>query len=446
MEGALTSRVEFVLSHSLAPAHVGSFPEHRLSLLSSTSSGQQSFSFLGGEGSAIFQSHAAVDATTLQSLIDLARQALRRVCWGSRKEWNQEVYRYRNRPSLAELEKDLAILARAGYKLYDAMIGPLAGGEERVRELDRLMSRSGMVQIGVQDLGSQLVPASMLYSHPLDTGWALGDHRLCPAFEQTLRTEARIESSPCFLGECPCLDVDGANLDRHLVCPSGFWGFRHGIGLPLSVGGAPDAPAEIRAGAELTVAACVYPDFEMLAEHEEHLRSLQQGLVWRRAADRRAVLELLKNAEPQLVYFYCHGGESEQVPYLVVGKSQGPGPSSSFILPDNLRSHQICWPRTHPLVFLNGCHTTALRPQQALQFVRPLITHCQASGVVGTEITVFEPLATRFAERCLRHFLVDHQPLGEAFRQARLDLLQEWNPLGLVYIPFAPAGLRVAAG
>lgn len=445
-ERALTSKVDFLLSRSLAASHVGRFPEHRLSLLSTRMAGRQSFSFWGGEGTARFHSQGAVDASSLQSLIDLARQALRRVCWGSREEWNQEAYRYRERPSLAALLRDLAILARAGYKLYDAMIGSLAGGEDRVRELDRLMSQSGMVQIAVQDLGSQLVPASMLYSHPLDTGWKLADHRLCPVFEETLKTAARLESSPCFQGECPCLDVDDRNLDRNWVCPSGFWGFRHGIGLPLSVGDAPDAPPEIPPADGLTVAACVYPDFQMLARHEEHLRSLRPGLIWRRAADRRGVIRLLKSSEPQLVYFYCHGGESHQVPYLVVGKSHGPGPSSSFILPENLRGYGIRWPRAHPLVFLNGCHTTALRPQQALQFVRPLVSHCRASGVVGTEITVFEPLATRFAESCLRHFLVEEQPLGEAVRQARLDLLQEWNPLGLVYIPFAPAGLRMAEG
>ena len=34
-------------------------------------------------------------------------------------------------------------------------------------------------------------------------------------------------------------------------------------------------------------------------------------------------------------------------------------------------------------------------------------------------------------------------PLGKAVRGARLALLQQGNPLGLVYIPYAVASLRL---
>lgn len=67
----------------------------------------------------------------------------------------------------------------------------------------------------------------------------------------------------------------------------------------------------------------------------------------------------------------------------------------------------------------------------------------RASGVVGTDITVFEPLASAFAERCLARFLAG-EPLGRAVRLARLGLLQEGNPLALTYVPFALAGLHLA--
>ena len=63
-------------------------------------------------------------------------------------------------------------------------------------------------------------------------------------------------------------------------------------------------------------------------------------------------------------------------------------------------------------------------------------------GVIGTEITIFEPLATAFAEACLGHFL-DGVPIGKAIRLARLKLLQDGNPLGLVYIPFAVSSLAL---
>ena len=99
------------------------------------------------------------------------------------------------------------------------------------------------------------------------------------------------------------------------------------------------------------------------------------------------------------------------------------------------------WP-TRPLVFINGCHTTALTPDVPLEFVSLFLEMSEASAVIGTEITIFEPLAVAFAEAFLPRFLAG-TPLGEAVRGARLALLKDGNPLGLVYIPYALAGLRL---
>ena len=66
-----------------------------------------------------------------------------------------------------------------------------------------------------------------------------------------------------------------------------------------------------------------------------------------------------------------------------------------------------------------------------------------AAGVIGTEVTIFEPLAVAFAEAFLRAFDAGSM-LGWAVRDARLALLGQGNPLGLVYIPFAAADLELA--
>ena len=88
-----------------------------------------------------------------------------------------------------------------------------------------------------------------------------------------------------------------------------------------------------------------------------------------------------------------------------------------------------------PLVFINGCHTTALTPERALDLVTSFVENANAAGVIGTEITIFEPLACEFAEHSLKWFL-DGEPIGECVRRARVALLAKHNPLGLVYIPF----------
>ena len=56
--------------------------------------------------------------------------------------------------------------------------------------------------------------------------------------------------------------------------------------------------------------------------------------------------------------------------------------------------------------------------------------------------------AVKFAEECFKRFIgapphKEPMPIGKAVRGARLELLRQGNPLGLVYIPYAVASLRL---
>jgi hypothetical protein len=181
-------------------------------------------------------------------------------------------------------------------------------------------------------------------------------------------------------------------------------------------------------------------DFRLRESHEEHLRALLGNPShFHRAAARIEVLDLLKRITPHLVYFYCHGGwdEDARIPFLLVGRLGERG-----ITPDNLGWQRIWWEVPQPLVVINGCHTTALEPSKAIDFVSAFIEDAHASGVIGTEVSVFEPLACAFAEALLERFLVG-TPIGEAVRLARLALLKAHNPLGLVYVPYVIANLEL---
>jgi hypothetical protein len=125
----------------------------------------------------------------------------------------------------------------------------------------------------------------------------------------------------------------------------------------------------------------------------------------------------------------------------MIGSQSTPG----FFDTSNFRARRIRWPQARPLVIINGCHTTDISPDQALSFVQTFIEYVEAAGVIGTQITIFEPLAQRFAETFLQAFRAG-EPLGRAVRRARLDLLAQYNPLGLVYQPFGYAGLKLVAG
>jgi hypothetical protein len=174
--------------------------------------------------------------------------------------------------------------------------------------------------------------------------------------------------------------------------------------------------------------------------HKTHLASMQKltsKLIWNDADDRNRVFQLLKDS-PHLVYFYCHGGLIRDAPFLQIGPKEKP----SRIQRSNFYAYKIIWDEPRPLVFINGCHTTAVAPTQALEFITPLVTYSRCAGVIGTEITIFEELATVFAEDCLGRFLRG-EPIGTAVRNARLRLLKEGIPLGLVYIPFVMSGLTL---
>jgi hypothetical protein len=123
-------------------------------------------------------------------------------------------------------------------------------------------------------------------------------------------------------------------------------------------------------------------------------------------------------------------------------------PGSEGITRVYLANAEIHWgpPPPRPLIFINGCHTTALEPSRVLNLVNGFVEETNAIGVIGTELTVFEPLAVSFADGMLEGFLDGSLEVGEAVRQARLGLLAKRNPLGLIYIPFVAAGFQLKRG
>jgi hypothetical protein len=180
-------------------------------------------------------------------------------------------------------------------------------------------------------------------------------------------------------------------------------------------------------------------NFRDRPKHEQALRGFNLATNEEYADNRDAAVSLMKSTKSQVVYFYCHGGlTGDGVPFISVGD-----PAGDWLTTTTLFNNRVRWRENRPLVFINGCHTTALTPKYALNFVQSFVQTANAAGVIGTEITIFEPIATAFAEECLQEFLQGGKTLGEAVRGARLKMLQAGNPLGLVYIPYAVPGLHV---
>jgi hypothetical protein len=268
----------------------------------------------------------------------------------------------------------------------------------------------------------------LIYDYPLDT--SSKTLTLCAEFLKSLTAGEDLDTCNCFQGECP------SRGQETIFCPSGFWGFRHYLGLPLSLEGKADAPAMIPYHDRPLVLMGEYSDFKRVADHINWLDDLP--LVLNAQADLNTLLNAMK-APTQLLYFYCHGGLVRGQPFLQIGSQASPG----NLMPSNFLARRIRWLQDpHPLVILNGCHTSAVEPLGALSLLRGFLVFAQAAGLVGTEITIFEELADDFGKELIKR-LVAGEAVGKAVRSARLMLLAQGNPLGLVYTPFANAGLRL---
>lgn len=440
---ALETLVDYTLSNTLRADRLSRLDSHRLSImLNDNGDGTHGFRFLGADEGDEFKGDASLSGQELQDLIDQARGALRQAAWGDPGPWQNRPYLYEGPRDPERLRRDLVLFAKKGYRFYNGLVNRLAGGRSQdrrairreVQKLERLMAKPGLVQLGSRESARHIVPAAMIYDYAFDTTLPPEDYTLCPTFATALEKNLPLAETECFAGACPSRGKDS------VVCPSGFWGYRHKIGMPVSIGGAlSDAAVEIRYHGlpELAVAVSTDPALVRRPGHEQALRTLGQSLGWQYADTREKALDMMKRASAHLLYFYCHGGVADNVPYIQVGSLSERGITS-----DLLRSKNIFWETTQPLVFINGCHTTALEPERAFDLVTGFVETANAAGVIGTEITIFEPLACTFSEECLRHFL-NGVPIGESVRLARLKLLEDGNPLGLAYIPFVLASLSM---
>ena len=436
---ALASRLDYTLSKSLNGKVLEGMGTNTMSvMLNDNGNGTHGFRFFGQNN---FKNEATLTEGALENLIEMARGGLRKAAWGDEREYaSGKEYRYDDdRLHLDRLRADLFTLAIRGRRFYTNLIIKLVGGIENAWDLEMMMKKPGQLQVASKVDSSLVVPAALFYDHPLDDGKETRMMTLCETFLEALQSKQPLAETACFQGECPSYNDDTA------VCPSGFWGFRHSLGLPVSLKKdgeeGDDAAVTITYTDAPQIAMNVSTDrnFRERPKHEQALRDLKLATTEEYADNRDDAVDLMKSTKSQVVYFYCHGGLTQAgVPFISVGD-----PSGDWLTTSTLFNKRVRWRGNRPLVFINGCHTTAVTPKYALNFVQSFIQTSNAAGVVGTEITIFEPLAVAFAEACLQQFLQEGKTLGEAVRDARLDLLQEGNPLGLVYIPYAVPGLKV---
>jgi hypothetical protein len=448
-QDALSSTLDYVLTRRLTPETLRETAPHSLSIMvNEGQAGTNGFYFASGD--AKWAKGATFDGGEIQDALSQARGALRMAAWGTFDEWDHQPYLYEGAPDRARLTRDLIRICSRGSSLYATLVARLAGvdveGKVRRKELQALMRPPGVVQVALHAGPRFVLPAALLYDYPLDTGRS-AEFTLCEQFVKDLDAGTPLQDAMCFEGKCP-----NATGSLTTVCPSGLWGFRHAIGLPVSLpggdvddplaeepgaGGQPPGAIKVKGKLEVSAGVSTDPDFKLFKAHQARMQALQPDADWTVADTRDKTVDLMLAGTGHVVYFYCHGGQVNRRPFILVGPKDG-----TAIFGDNLSNLDIEWVDPRPLVFINGCHTVAVEPELAHNLVSDFVTFARASGVIGTEITIFEPLAGAFAEAFMRAF-VGGASVGDAIRLARLELLRQSNPLGLVYTAYALANLKL---
>ncbi|HET7039301.1 MAG TPA: CHAT domain-containing protein, partial [Gemmatimonadales bacterium] len=447
-----TSRVDFTLATRLDPARLGRLAEQRLAMLSNhRPNGNHDFYLYGRDGNEVFRASISIPPTTLGGALEIARAALRRASWGDEGPWARtKRYRYAGRPRIETLREDLAVLAIAGWRIYDLLVNHLAGGTKKVRAFEALVRQPGLLQISPDATLGLVLPAALIYDYKIQPqAKPPGEFSLCAEFERAFRAATPLEQTACFQGQCPSHGLPTT------VCPSGFWGFRHGLGLPISdveTGDEQEAQLDPRLEYQdvplVVMGLSRSRDLPRTRQHARELQALRPAWGnrgWLVADRLDALMDFMRSKQPHVVYLYCHGSGrpvgAVEFPMLYLGEDPDKAEPGEWLERSMLRG-EIEWTKPRPLVFLNGCHTTVLDARTTLDFVTGFVQNARACGVVGTEVTVFEELAGAFARRFMDRFLAG-AVVGQAIRDARLDLLRQGNPLGLVYTPFVLSGTQL---
>jgi len=352
---------------------------------------------------------------------------------------DQRRYRYRldNSGDQDKFIDDLKTLAYVGNTLFRSVFYR----DETIdftRELRQALAGSPSAVIQIARLSSDFVfPWASIYDRRLEIDRSKNQVCLEP-LKQSTPEAARAACGNCSHDE-----------DRNVICLSGFWGFRHIVEQPLGVVKKNKKPIsvvrEIKAAGKpkATVNVYVGDDFRLRADHQTWIvNQIKQKNGEAIVADE---LKEVKDSLPQLqqlCYFYCHGGSSSTGlnPWLTVGKDERLMPSDLYALglEEEWRFNNV-----RPLVFINACHSIEFTPE-ALSAFLPELTTAGASGIIGTEISIYEPLAVEFGEGLIQAFL-NGESIGKAVQKLRWQLLLKRNVLGLVYTPYCYADLKLVA-
>lgn len=422
-----TAEVDFSLTSSFA--NFEDLQNRELNIaMNESDSGTHSFYIAGEDVERQFDFGEGFISTSIKNM----RNALQNICSTQDKQGKIKEYRFKNDNTGNEKDfvTEIKKLAEFGYKLYWEILTDQ--DKEFEKKLSKILQKPRVpIQVSLTRSAKYIFPWALVYDKPL----LYGNYDVCPQFLNDIKnmgTEDFINNQTCINHGCP------HQADNSIVCPSGFWGIKHIIEQPLSVltGKPGEKKITTTINAQKNISNIMMGVSLKLDNVNKHLAEIQslspvQVLFVNNKLQIGAVMK--QNNSPVL-YFYCHGGRNEANTWIGVG-------DEDKIVPTDLQTWGIDWPVEHPFVFINGCHTVGVTPDDFINFNKTF-ARCEAAGVMGTEIVIPETLAGYFAKDFLQSFL-SGKKVGEIMRRQRMQMLKNYNLLGLAYTPYCSADLEL---
>jgi len=354
---------------------------------------------------------------------------------------------------------DLLNLCEVGAELYGMVTSQIrvegdgsAAPLEWTRSLRAALAMSVVIQVARTVRAEYTIPWALMYDIPMP-----GPASFCKVvreWENGTRTDTEMRNC--------CRYADEPWHQQNVYCPYGFWGLKHIIEQPLSQIAMKkdgrwepvDVVREFASSAAIDFAVAVTRDTELdsarINKHLTDLSSIPRVKLCppSPADDTGSACQAM--ASPDMVYFLCHGDVDHTPPlarpFLGIGLRDGKAEHMIYVRTVQGWAEAVAmpnlsqWSKRRPFVFINGCHTTNLSPEQVLNFVTGF-SYARASGVIGTEVSVKVPVAAEAAKIFLEK-LFHGVPAGQALREMRWALANKGNLLGLAYTLYAMADLR----
>ncbi|RYG53446.1 MAG: hypothetical protein EOO01_04325 [Chitinophagaceae bacterium] len=272
-KGAISAVVDFTLGNSI------DYPQRlsprALNIALNEGEGRTHSLFMAGSG---LKKRFDFPEGKMKTAIKSSRDSLQTIC--STRDESGKLLDYRfdagNRGNEKDFTTEIIDLATFGSFLYfDILVN---GGDRNFQDqLTQTLSQPrSVIQIASTKSANYVFPWALVYDKPL----IVDDNTVCPQFLHDLDAldeETFLHSQVCLTKGCPYHE------DNTVVCPSGFWGYKHIVEQPLSCDpdglGNQQAVLNIHAHGTSAIMMAVSLDLDKVSDHYTELSGLKNTRI-----------------------------------------------------------------------------------------------------------------------------------------------------------------------